>query len=237
MNLVFLGVSSISVVSSTTLRRDSTSSMVPPSTSSYYRADGVRITHDPYAAGMSSKYGEQGDTDPEGFDPYADSVGPGIYGGYVKRDANNNVVTGKQYQNHNPTPGPVYAGGGYTEMSKAISAGGGPALQALVARDAAIVHEITTGGATPLHMCGMSQRGQKATRQLIDAGADVEALDTYGYTPLMRMASNNLAEGARELLIAGAEAGRMASSTGETAMSIARASRAREVMAVLKDYA
>ena len=40
----------------------------------YYRADGVRITHDPYAPGMATKYGRQGETDPEGFDPYADSV-------------------------------------------------------------------------------------------------------------------------------------------------------------------
>ena len=32
-----------------------------------------------------------------------------------------------------------------------------------------------------------------AVQVLIDAGADIEALDTYGYTPLHRMASNNLA--------------------------------------------
>ena len=51
----------------------------------------------------------------------ADSVGPGIYGGKVKRDDKGNVIIGKQFQNHNPTPGPVYAGGGYTAMSKALS--------------------------------------------------------------------------------------------------------------------
>ena len=44
---------------------------------SYYRHDGVRITHDPYAPGMASKYGMPGKTDREGFDPYADSVGKG----------------------------------------------------------------------------------------------------------------------------------------------------------------
>ena len=49
------------------------------------------------------------------------------------------------------------------------------------------------GGATPLHMCGMSQRNQVATAYLISRGADIEAADTYGYRPLHRMASNNLA--------------------------------------------
>ena len=73
----------------------------------HYRADGVRITHDPFAAGMAEKYGAVGQTDAEGFDPYRDSVGPGIYGGVVKRDAGGAVVVGRQYQNHNPRPGRV----------------------------------------------------------------------------------------------------------------------------------
>ena len=42
-------------------------------------------------------------------------------------------------------------------------------------------------------MCGMSKRNQAATAYLISRGADVEAVDTYGYRPLHRMASNNLA--------------------------------------------
>ena len=41
-----------------------------------YRKDGVRITHDPFAPGMIEKYGAPGKTDNEGFDPYADAVGP-----------------------------------------------------------------------------------------------------------------------------------------------------------------
>ena len=52
----------------------------------------VRITHDPYAPGMVEKYGRPGETDNEGFDPYADSVGPGIYGGVVRRDEDGQVV-------------------------------------------------------------------------------------------------------------------------------------------------
>merc|ERR1719380_212136 len=118
----------------------------------YYRRDGVRIQHDPYAPGVAARYGREGETDPEGFDPYRDSVGPGIYGGRVQRDA---------------------------------------------------------------------------------AGADVGALDSYGYTPLFRMASNNLAEGAEALLRAGADPG-FRSARGETATSIARASSATGVLAVLQ---
>jgi hypothetical protein len=35
---------------------------------------------------MSAKYGSPGQTDRDGFDPYADSVGAGIYGGVVVRN-------------------------------------------------------------------------------------------------------------------------------------------------------
>lgn len=80
----------------------------------------VKITHDPFAPGLAGKYGRPGETDPDGFDPYADSVGPGIYGGNVLRDGNGRVVIGRQYQGHNPRPGPAYDGTGYTCMSKAI---------------------------------------------------------------------------------------------------------------------
>ena len=71
---------------------------------------------------MAEKYGTPGNTDDDGFDPYADSVGAGIYGGTVKRRASDGgVVIGAQYQNHNSRPGPVYAGGGYTPVSAAIA--------------------------------------------------------------------------------------------------------------------
>lgn len=118
-----------------------------------FRADGVRITHDPYHPAMVEKYGMPGNTDNEGFDPYADSVGAGIYGGIVKRDASGNVVIGRQYQNHNPEPGPVYAGGGYTPMSEALQSI--DKTRALLDKFPELANEITTGGATPLHMCGM----------------------------------------------------------------------------------
>ena len=200
----------------------------------YYRSDGVRIHHDPYAPGMASKYGRPGETDADGFDPYADSVGPGIYGGRVRRDANGRVILGQQYQNHNPEPGPVYDGGGYTEMSRALSQGVS-AVEALLKQDPALANEISTGGARPLHMCGMSARNQLVTEYLISRGADIEAQDTYGYRPLHRMASNNLGVGAEALLQAGADVDAR-TKHGETPMSIAKASAATDVLRVLRAH-
>ena len=37
------------------------------------------------------------------------------------RDNNGDVVIGEQYQNHNPRPGPVYAGGGLTYFSDTLA--------------------------------------------------------------------------------------------------------------------
>jgi hypothetical protein len=115
----------------------------------YHRSDGVRIQHDPYAAGMKEKYGSPGQTDDEGFDPYADSVGPGIYGGKVKRDpATGQIIIGKQYQNHNPNPGPIYAGGGYTDINRALGAGDAT-VAALLDSDPSLVNDISTGRGPP----------------------------------------------------------------------------------------
>merc|ERR1712037_1040120 len=122
----------------------------------HYRADGVRITHDPFAPGMAEKYGMPGKTDQEGFDPYKDTVGPGIYGGIVKRDENGQVVIGKQYQNHNSKPGPIYAGGGYTPINTVL--GDEAKVSALL--------DISTGGAQPLHMCGMSKGKENSVKAL-----------------------------------------------------------------------
>merc|ERR1719430_1630342 len=192
----------------------------------YYRSDGVRITHDPYHPDMAEKYGKPGETDSEGFDPYADSVGPGIYGGIIKRDEHGEVVIGAQYQNHNPRPGPVYAGGGYTPINKALD--DSDKLTDLLEKYPDLVNDISTGGAQPLHMCGMSKRKQHAVNILVAAGGDVEAVDTYGFTPLLRMASNNLAAGARSLLESGADPG-YKGNAGLTPMQCAMSSRAVDV--------
>ena len=182
----------------------------------YYRADGVKITHDPRAPGMAAKYGAPGETDRDGFDPYADSVGAGIYGGVVsRRPEDGSVVIGKQYQGHNPRPGPVYAGGGYTPISDAIAtfrrevSSGIPEHETTLAKllDAHpdLVNDVSTGGASPLHACGMSRANQFATAFLVARGGDVDAADAYGYTPLDRAASNNLAIAAEALLKRGAD--------------------------------
>ncbi|CAJ1367832.1 unnamed protein product, partial [Effrenium voratum] len=138
--------------------------------SEYYRHDGVRITHDPYAPGMAEKYGLPGKTDNEGFDPYADTVGPGIYGGIVKRDTSGQVLIGRQYQNHNPRPGPIYAGGGYTPINEALRKG------TAALKPPGLANDISTGGATPLHMCGMGRDNQHATEYLIKTSRHVRLL-------------------------------------------------------------
>eukprot|EP00307_Rebecca_sp_RCC1486_P007192 CAMPEP_0119416774 /NCGR_PEP_ID=MMETSP1335-20130426/14059_1 /TAXON_ID=259385 /ORGANISM="Chrysoculter rhomboideus, Strain RCC1486" /LENGTH=229 /DNA_ID=CAMNT_0007441915 /DNA_START=30 /DNA_END=715 /DNA_ORIENTATION=+ len=199
----------------------------------YYRSDGVRIQHDPSTPGMAEKYGAPGQTDDDGFDPYADTVGPGIYGGNVKRDGQGNVIIGRQYQDHNPRPGPVYDGTGYSPMSRAIQRG--PlAVAEILDGHPDLVNEISTGGATPLHVCGMSRRGQASTELIISRGGNIEAMDTYGFRPLHRMASNNLADGARALLAAGADVNARAG--GTTALAVAIASRARDVIKVLQQF-
>merc|ERR550532_1324287 len=201
----------------------------------YFRNDGVRITHDPYTPGMVEKYGRPGQTDNEGFDPYADTVGPGIYGGIVQRDPQTGeIVIGRQYQNHNPRPGPVYVGGGYTPVNQALRKGEA-ALQPLLDKYPDLVNDISTGGATPLHMCGMGRDNQHATAYLITRGADVEALDTYGMTPLHRMASNNLPIGAEALLQAGADPNN-AGKCGKTPLQIAMRSQASTVAEVIQRY-
>lgn len=199
-----------------------------------YRHDGVRITHDPFAPGMAEKYGQPGDTDNEGFDPYADSVGAGIYGGIVKRHPSGEVVIGKQYQGHNPRPGPVYASGGYTPSTLMLDDVEGK-LVPLLEKFPDLVNDVTTGGAGPLHMCGMSRNKQHAVKSLVERGADIESLDTYGMTPLHRMASNNLADGATMLLEAGADAANPGK-IGSSPMSIAQGSAAHSVMEVLRQY-
>lgn len=197
------------------------------------RADGVIVHFDPYAPEMMEKYGRPGETDDEGFNPYRDTVGPGIYGGIVARNERGEIVIGEQFQQHNPNPGPVYAGGGYTPMSQALH--DEKMLLDLLGRHPELVSDVSTGGATPLHMCGMSQSGSRQTAIIIQKGGDIEAVDTYGFRPLHRMASNNLAIGALALLEAGADVFAR-TDRGETAMSIARSAGAGDVLKVLAPY-
>ena len=113
---------------------------------------------------------------------------------------------------------------------------GQDAVKAILDKYPDLVNDISTGGATPLHMCGMSRISQKSTAYLIERGGDIEAVDTYGYRPLHRMASNNLAIGAEALLQAGADVYASTSRRGETPMSIARSAGAADVIAVLMRF-
>jgi len=199
----------------------------------YYRADGVRIDFDPYAPGIAEKYGLPGNTDSDGFDPYADTVGPGIYGGSVKRNEKGEIVIGQQYQNHNHRPGPVYDGGGYSLMSRAIHAGEEKVRELLIDFPM-LKDEISTGGARPLHVCGMSRKGQLATQALIDVGADLHALDTYNYNALHRMASNNLEIGGEALVKAGLDPNYVPPGADSSPMDIARRSRAIQFLMAMQ---
>ena len=80
----------------------------------------------------------------------------------------------------------------------------------------------------------MSNTNQLSTALLLERGADPEALDTYGYRPLHRMASNNLAIGARALLAAGADKSPRADGR-ETPLQIAVMSRAIDVVRLFKE--
>jgi hypothetical protein len=97
-----------------------------------------------------------------------------------------------------------------------------------------LVNDVSTGGAVPLHTCGMSRANQMATAFLIKRGGDIEALDTYGYTPLDRMASNNLGVGARALLENGADP-RSAHGGGEGPRRVAKQSEATDVLRALDE--
>jgi hypothetical protein len=224
---------------------------MPGGTRPIRRKNGVIINYDPYAPGMAEKYGAPGQTNPEGFDPYSDSVGAGIYSGTVKRDENGVVVIGSQFQGHNPNPGPVYSGGGYTPTSQAIEVfrtqlkSGAEKHDTKLGKHLAtfpdLVNEVTTGGALPLHTCGMSRENQHATAFLVEKGGDIEAVDTYGFTPLHRMASNNLPVGARALLEAGADPAGLSGTPllgrrPTSPATVARQSGAEDVLAVLAEF-
>lgn len=90
----------------------------------------------------------------------------------MKRDENGKILLGEQYQNHNPRPGPLYAGGGYTPIVQALKLGEKALIELLDACPEA-VNEIMTGGATPLHMAGMSKRNQEGIALLIERGGDM----------------------------------------------------------------
>lgn len=174
--------------------------------------------------------------DGDGYDSEGDAVGAGIYGGKVQRDANGNIIMGDQYERHNAEPGPLYLPkGGYTDLNKAILQANDDLVLRLLSKDPSLANEISTGGATPLHICGMSENAQLMTRFIIEAGGDMHSFDTYGLTPLHRMASNDLVIGAQHLIDAGVDVNLKSRKSwgGDTPLKLATGTNSRMVSQLL----
>jgi len=143
-----------------------------------------------------------------------DVVGAGVYGGIVKRNTVGAVVVGDEWPENNASPpahNPIHSTGpyldfskytpenrGYTHIARVIMSGKADELEALLLSVSSkdergkLANLVMTGGARPLHMCGMSRGGDasKLVKTLLDHGADVNAKDNYELTALDRLASN-----------------------------------------------
>mmetsp|Transcript_8323 Transcript_8323/g.24635 ORF Transcript_8323/g.24635 Transcript_8323/m.24635 type:complete len:217 (+) Transcript_8323:79-729(+) len=147
-----------------------------------------------------------------------DVVGAGVYGGIVKRDSEGRVLIGDEWPENNlapPAHNPIHRTGpyldyarltadnrGYTSIAQLIMDGRASKLDALLesvpeangARKR-LANLVMTGGARPLHMCGMGRGGDTSEliKVLIRHGADVNAKDNYEMTPMERLSSNMVA--------------------------------------------
>lgn len=149
-----------------------------------------------------------------------DVVGAGVYGGIVKRDADGKVVIGDEWPENNlapPAHNPVHSTGPYLDFSKLTRENRGYSKIALLIQRSRgqaaseleklfqsipqekerkkLANLVMTGGARPLHMCGMGRGGDTSELigVLIKYGAEVNAKDNYEYTPMDRLSSNNVA--------------------------------------------
>lgn len=155
-----------------------------------------------------------------------DVVGAGVYGGIAKRDADGRIVIGDEWPENNvavPAHNPVHCVGPYLDFSKFTTSNRGYALIALLIQESRgqaatklealfesipetsnrkkLANLVMTGGARPLHMCGMGRGGDTSEliSVLIKYGAEVNAKDNYEYTPLDRLDSNSVA--GKEILL------------------------------------
>ena len=110
-----------------------------------------------------------------------DVVGAGVYGGIVKRRAGGLIIEGDEWPEDNRAPpahNPVHSRGPYLDFSKhtaanrgyshiatVIMSGNARLLEALLKSAGSeeqrrkLANLVMTGGARPLHMCGMSRGG------------------------------------------------------------------------------
>ncbi len=109
-------------------------------------------------------------------------------------------------------------------------------VKALIAGGAKVDTKTTPAEFTPLHLAAWRQNPELA-RLLIEHGADVNARDAFGSTPLMWSAYNDYAEPATTevLLKAGADLS-IRNSNGDTAMRWARARGETAIVALLKAH-
>lgn len=152
-----------------------------------------------------------------GWNLPADVVGAGVYGGIVARDTGGMIKIGDEWPENNiapPAHNPVHAFGpyldfskltptnrGYTHIASVIQRGSVQELEALFEEvhskpeKRKLANLVMTGGARPLHMCGMGRGGDTSAliKVLILHGADVNAKDNYELTPMDRLASNSVA--------------------------------------------
>jgi hypothetical protein len=149
-----------------------------------------------------------------GWNMAIDAVGAGVYGGIVKRDWSGSIVIGDEWPENNVAPpahNPLHPTGPYLDFSKYNSANRGYAkIASLISKGAVseleglfqsipddasrrkLANLVMTGGARPLHMCGMGSGADTSEiiTVLIKYGADVNAKDNYELTPKDRMAGN-----------------------------------------------
>jgi len=145
-----------------------------------------------------------------------DVVGAGVYGGIAKRDGAGKIVIGDEWPEDNRAPpahNPIHSTGPYLDFSKltpdnrgyasiatVLQSGRASDLHALFQRASGdadrrkLANLVMTGGARPLHMCGMGRGGDttELIRLLIGYGADVNAKDNYEMTPMDRLSSNSV---------------------------------------------
>lgn len=144
-----------------------------------------------------------------------DVVGAGVYGGVVKRDPAGKIVVGDEWPENNlapPAHNPIHSTGPYLDFTKYTQDSRGYTTIALLLMDSRVreldallggeneaqrrklANLVMTGGARPLHMCGMGRGGDssKAIEVLIKHGADVNAKDNYEMTPMDRLSSNSV---------------------------------------------